>query len=52
MAVAYFMVHFRRAHLPINNGGEITVALCFGFLYLATHGPGTISVDTLRVKSG
>ncbi|HVZ20189.1 MAG TPA: DoxX family protein [Vicinamibacterales bacterium] len=50
MAVAYFMVHFPRAHVPIRNGGEITVALCFVFLFLATHGSGAISVDRLRGK--
>src|SRR5262245_4878075 len=33
MAYAYFRVHFPRSFFPINNGGEITVALCFIFLY-------------------
>jgi len=27
------------------NGGEITVALCFGFLYIAMRGAGPYSVD-------
>jgi putative oxidoreductase len=48
MAVAYFMVHVPRARFPIQNGGEITVALCFVFLYIATHGAGRISLDAVR----
>jgi len=50
MAVAYFRAHFPRGLMPIQNGGEIAVALCFGFLYLATHGSGTFSLDRLRGK--
>jgi putative oxidoreductase len=53
MAVAYFMAHVPRGSIyPIQNGGEITVALCFAFLYIATHGGGSISVDRLLGKSG
>ena len=47
MAVAYFMTHIPRGTWPIQNGGEITVALCFGFLYIATHGSGILSIDWL-----
>jgi putative oxidoreductase len=48
MAVAYFMAHVPRGSIwPIQNGGEITVALCFGFLYFATHGSGPISLDAV-----
>jgi putative oxidoreductase len=50
MAVGYFMAHFPRAHVPIKNGGELAVALCFAFLYMATHGSGPISIDRLRAK--
>ena len=50
MAVAYFMVHNPRSHLPIVNGGEITVALSFAFLFIATHGSGAFSIDALRGK--
>jgi putative oxidoreductase len=50
MAVAYFTVHIKRGYIPIRNGGEITVALCFGFLYLATRGSGTLSIDRFRGK--
>jgi putative oxidoreductase len=48
MAVAYFMVHFPQSRVPIRNGGEITVALCFAFLFIATQGSGAFSVDALR----
>jgi putative oxidoreductase len=45
MAVAYFMVHFPRGPYPIANQGELAVLYCFGFLLIATHGPGMGSVD-------
>lgn len=47
MAVAYSITHAPQAPWPIQNGGEITVALCFGFLYIATHGSGIFSLDWL-----
>lgn len=47
MAVAYFMVHQSRGALPIQNGGELAVAYCFAFLYIAAHGSGVWSVDGL-----
>jgi putative oxidoreductase len=47
MAVAYFRVHFYRAIFPIQNGGELAVALCFAFLYIASRGGGRFSVDVL-----
>jgi len=48
MAVAYYIAHIPRGGLmPIMNGGEITVALCFGFLYIATRGGGPYSLDAL-----
>ena len=51
MAVAYFMVHVPRGGwMPILNGGEITVALCFGFLYIATRGGGRYSLDAMLGK--
>src|SRR5579862_6416655 len=35
MAFAYFYAHVPRGSIiPLNNMGEITVALCFGFLYI------------------
>src|SRR5262245_45021236 len=48
MAAAYFIPHVRRGgYMPIINGSEITVALCFGFLYIATRGGGPFSLDAL-----
>jgi len=52
MAVAYYIAHIPRGHIwPIQNGGEITVALCFGFLFIATFGSGPISVEALMGSS-
>lgn len=46
MAFAYFIAHVPRGSMiPIVNMGEITVALCFGFLYIATRGGGKFSLD-------
>jgi putative oxidoreductase len=45
MAVAYFMVHASLRFWPLLNGGEIVVANCFAFLYIATKGPGALSLD-------
>ena len=50
MAVAYFRAHAHRAFWPILNGGEVAVAYCFVFLYLAFAGPGTVSLDRLLRK--
>lgn len=50
MAVAYFMVHFPRGWLPIQNGGELAVLYCFIFLYLFTAGAGPVSADHLIRK--
>lgn len=49
MAFAYFLQHDHSAaavhaghasFFPILNGGELAVAYCFVFLYIATHGRG------------
>ena len=45
MAFAYFMVHAQVRFWPILNGGEIVVANCFVFLYIAARGAGALSVD-------
>jgi putative oxidoreductase len=45
MAFAYFMVHASLRFWPLLNGGEIVVANCFAFLYIATKGPGLLSLD-------
>src|SRR6267154_3317627 len=40
MAVAYFTVHAGGGFFPIMNRGELAVAYCFAFLYIATRGVG------------
>lgn len=48
MAVAYFGWHFSMtAFWPIVNRGELAVAYCFAFLYIAARGSGVWSVDGL-----
>ena len=51
MAVAYFRAHLPRGWFPINNFGEITVMLCFFFLYLAAAGAGPWSLDRVLSRS-
>jgi putative oxidoreductase len=48
MAAGNFMVHAPQAALPILNGGETAVLLCFLFLYLAAQGSGVWSLDSFR----
>jgi putative oxidoreductase len=48
MAVGYFRAHWPRSFFPINNFGEITVMLCFFFLYLSASGGGPWSLDHVR----
>jgi putative oxidoreductase len=50
MAVAYFIRHFPRGHLPLTNGGEPAVLYCFLFFYLFTAGPGALRLDNLLRK--
>lgn len=52
MAVTYFMVHFRRAFWPLQNGGEPAVLYCFIFLYFLAAGPGPASLDRMIRKRG
>ncbi len=47
MAVAYFMAHASASLYPIKNHGELAVALCFVFLYMAFAGGGRWSVDAV-----
>jgi putative oxidoreductase len=49
MAVAYFLVHARQGHffMPVLNQGEEAVLYCFIFLFLATAGGGSWSIDAL-----
>ena len=50
MAIAYFMAHASASLYPIKNHGELAVALCFGFLYMAFAGGGRWSVDAMRKR--
>ena len=45
LAVAYFMSHFPRALLPIENRGELAALYSFVFLFLAFKGGGDWSID-------
>lgn len=45
MAMAYFMVHAKGGFWPILNKGELAVAYCFVFLFIAAHGGGPYSLD-------
>jgi putative oxidoreductase len=51
MAVAYFMTAAPRGFWPIVNKGELAVVYCFVFLYVASKGSGTLSVDALARKN-
>ena len=55
MAFAYFLGHMFKnpaepVFLPLNNGGTAAILFCFACLYLATSGPGPVSVDEMRKK--
>ena len=50
MAVAYFMSHAPHGFWPVVNKGELAVAYCFVFLYVASRGPGSLSVDAKLLK--
>ena len=45
MAVAYFKQHAPRSFWPVVNKGELAVALCFVFLYVAARGSGRFGAD-------
>ena len=48
MAFAYFTQHQPSALWPIENGGELAVLYCFGFLLLVFAGGGAYAVDAMR----
>jgi putative oxidoreductase len=50
MAAAYFIEHFPRGFFPVLNHGDLAVALCFVFLYLAFAGGGPWSLDAMMRK--
>jgi putative oxidoreductase len=52
MAVAYFMVHAPGGFWPILNKGELAVLYCFAFLFVASRGSGSWSVDEMVGKRG
>lgn len=51
MAFAYFIAHAGQGFWPLGNQGELAVAYCFVFLYLAAAGGGPWSLDRLRGKA-
>jgi putative oxidoreductase len=50
MAFAYFISHFPRGFIPLLNGGNLAIMLCFACLYLACAGGGPWSLDAIRGK--
>jgi putative oxidoreductase len=48
MAVAYFMAHAPNGFWPVLNHGEAPAFYAFLFLYLASAGGGSLSLDALR----
>ena len=51
MAAAYFMVHAKGGFWPIVNKGELAALYTFVFLYIAAHGAGRWSVDSVMGKN-
>ena len=48
MAVAYFTAHAPRGGpIPLVNKGELAVVYCFIFLFIAAHGAGIWSIDSM-----
>jgi len=50
MAFAYFLGHFPIAFWPIVSKGVPAVLFCFAFLFIAAHGAGIWSFDSLWKK--
>ena len=52
MAVAFWMGHAIPSHnfMPLTNQGEDAVLYCFVFLYIAAHGSGIWSLDSILRK--
>ena len=48
MAFAYWMVHSTESVYPLLNRGELAIMFCFAFLYIASQGPGVLSLDATR----
>jgi putative oxidoreductase len=47
MAFAYFIAHFPVGVWPVLSRGVPAVLFCFAFLFIATHGSGIWSIDSL-----
>jgi putative oxidoreductase len=47
MAAAYFIEHFPRGFFPVLNHGDLAIALCFIFFYIAFAGGGPWSLDAV-----
>ena len=47
MAVAYFMVHFPKGLLPLQNKGETAALFSFIFFFFAGNGAGRFSLDAM-----
>jgi putative oxidoreductase len=50
MAAAYFMMHAPGGFWPILNKGELAVLYCFVFLYIASRGSGSLSIESMIRK--
>ena len=50
MACAYFIEHFPHSFFPVQNEGDLAVALCFTLFYLAFAGGGAWSLDALLAR--
>jgi putative oxidoreductase len=50
MAVAYFKAHATRGFWPILNHGELAAVYSFLFLYIASRGSGSFSLDAVLTK--
>jgi len=49
-AVAYFMEHAPHGFVPIQNKGELAIAYCFIYFFLAFAGGGSLSLDALASR--
>jgi len=47
MAVAYWTAHAPHGWHPLANQGELAAVYCFIFLYIAAHGAGVWSIDSV-----
>jgi putative oxidoreductase len=50
MAFAYFIAHLPKGFIPLLNGGNLAILICFSCLFLACAGGGPLSLDAARSK--